>query len=522
MTTESTEELLFFPPLRDEVPVEHVLISDAGPPFCLHKDDDSSNNDDNMTSSSVATNHSPQTSPAMARFWDWCDKYDWANVNSSSDQLFAGVTEFVAASRDVIKFPDCQDVRRLIVPVFQIKAAEAKNDPRLIARAIIETYGLKNLEVGSSSSRSSSSPKLVAQERTKGKKDKTVAKKEKGKGAKVRNFTKEEDLFLSKAYVRVSLDPIRGNDQKSQEFWSHVYRVFFTIYKAEAEVQEEDMTGRTPDSVKSRFQRNIQKDILEFCAICRTNELKSGESQEDFFGRMDRLFEQKMNKSFRFQHCMGTLREIPKFDWETKENTNVDEVADDFLAVEEVRNTVDLVNTPKSNKKSSFVNNASTLKRPQGTKAAKRKVVEDYLDGKVEDKKMRILQDVATGLNDMAVAIQKKQHREHLQALLVIHQSLGNHDQVLSYLKQLEDLTAANPVERTSTPRSEERRAIDITETPDADADNTNKQDLSRELEKELERMNNDAEDGNEERPEKDDPSRELDKELERMIRESQ
>ena len=143
MTTESTEDLLFSPPLRDEVPVEHVLISDAGPPFCRHKDDDSSN-DDNMTSSSVATNQSPKTSPAMARFWDWCDKYDWANVNASSDKLYAGVTEFVAASTGVIKFPDCQDVRRLIVPVFQIKAAEAKNDPRSIARAIIETYGLAN------------------------------------------------------------------------------------------------------------------------------------------------------------------------------------------------------------------------------------------------------------------------------------------------------------------------------------------------------------------------------------------
>ena len=49
----------------------------------------------------------------------------------------------------------------------------------------------------------------------------------------------------------------------------------------------------------------------------------------------------------------------------------------------------------------------------------------------------------------------------------------------------------------------------------------TNKQDLSRELDKELEQMKN-AEDENEESPEKEDPSRELDKELERMIRESQ
>lgn len=116
----------------------------------------------------------------------------------------------------------------------------------------------------------------------------TIPKKEKGNGVKLCNFTKEEDFFLSRAYVRVSLDPIRGNDQKSLDFWTNVFRVFVTLYKAEAEVQEENVGGCNVDSIKSRFQeRNIQKDVIEFCAICRTNQLKSGESQEDFFARMD-------------------------------------------------------------------------------------------------------------------------------------------------------------------------------------------------------------------------------------------
>jgi len=322
--------------------------------------------------------------------------------------------------------------------------------------------------------------------------------KEKGKGVKMRNFTKEEDLFLSKAYVRVSLDPIRGNDRKSQDFWAHIFRTFVTIYKAEAEVQEDDMADRNVDSIKSRFQRNIQKDVMEFCAICRTNELKSGESEEDFFGRMDRIFEQQTNKTFRFRHCLPVLQEIPKFDWETRGNSNVDvdAVADDFLnnSVVGFKNTSDKQYTPepKSYKKSSFVNNASTLKRPQGTKAAKRKVVEEYLDGKVEEKKMRILQDVASGLNDMAEVLQRKQYREHLQAMLMIHQSLGNQQQMLAYLSKLEALTV-DPSHRPS--RSDEVRDVvllddtSVDATPNGESNGTAEEDLSHVQDKELQEM---------------------------------
>lgn len=265
-------------------------------------------------------------------------------------------------------------------------------------------------------------------------------KKEKcNKSTKVRNFTKDEDFFLSKAYVRVSLDPIRGNDQKSQDFWSQVYKTFMLLYKTEAEVQEEDMTGRNTESIKSRFQRNIQKDVMEYCACCRTNEIRSGETSDDFFARMDRLFEEKKGKPFRFRHCMNVLREMPKFDCETKESGNIDKVVDDFLDVCGVENKEV---TPEKAKdgvgKASFSNQATGKIRPQGTKAAKRQVVENSIDNKIEEKKVRILEDVAAGLNDMAAAIQRKQEREHLHSMLMIYQTMGNHEKVKEYLQLLE------------------------------------------------------------------------------------
>jgi hypothetical protein len=132
------------------------------------------------------------THDQLALFWERYDKYDWSNFASSNNKLVAAVTEFVAAAKDVINFPNCQEVRRDLVPVFLTKADEAKKDPRVIARAIIDTYGLKNLETSSSSSLSLLSS-INADEKSK-KNVATVPKKEKGKGVKLRNFTKEEDF----------------------------------------------------------------------------------------------------------------------------------------------------------------------------------------------------------------------------------------------------------------------------------------------------------------------------------------
>jgi hypothetical protein len=210
----STDKVVLFPP-----PVESVAVSHSGAASCCHNlDDPSCDCDDNDMTSVNSTSKSMQSSPAMSKFWESYDGYDWSNLTSSNEKLATAITFFVAASKDIINFPDCHDVRRLLVPLFVTKASEANNDPRSIARTVIETYGLKNSDVDISSSASSAS--IIAEAKKTNKDRPAPPKKEKGKGAKLRNFTKEEDLFLSRAYVRVSLDPIRGNDQKSQDFWA--------------------------------------------------------------------------------------------------------------------------------------------------------------------------------------------------------------------------------------------------------------------------------------------------------------
>jgi len=48
---------------------------------------------------------------------------------------------------------------------------------------------------------------------------------------KKRNFSQVEDALLSKAYVNVSSNPIKGTGQKSNIFWSLIKEAFDELYE---------------------------------------------------------------------------------------------------------------------------------------------------------------------------------------------------------------------------------------------------------------------------------------------------
>ena len=145
-TTEPTDKLVFFPPpVNDDVPpVASIEVPLSGHACCHNLDDLSCNSDSNNIMTNVNTaKKSLQPSPALSQFWERYDGHDWSNLASSNEKLAASITAFVAISKDVINFPDCQDVRRLLVPLFVTKAPEANGDPRSLAHAVMEVYGLK-------------------------------------------------------------------------------------------------------------------------------------------------------------------------------------------------------------------------------------------------------------------------------------------------------------------------------------------------------------------------------------------
>ena len=48
------------------------------------------------------------------------------------------------------------------------------------------------------------------------------------------NYTSDEDLYLCKAYVSVSTDPIVGANQKGETFWKAVHKKMYKVYSEDA------------------------------------------------------------------------------------------------------------------------------------------------------------------------------------------------------------------------------------------------------------------------------------------------
>ena len=153
-----------------------------------------------------------------------------------------------------------------------------------------------------------------------GKKSKTKApgvKQEKFPTDPPRQFTKEEDGFLARAFVSMTVDPIHGTDQQGKVFWRNVKKRFYAIYDKEAEVQ---VLGRRDDvSFRNRWQRNIHKDVQVWNVHYRKAKtpLKSGWKEEDYLNEACEQYrldpEKKGPKVFKYLEIVHILHKVVKF-----------------------------------------------------------------------------------------------------------------------------------------------------------------------------------------------------------------
>ena len=81
------------------------------------------------------------------------------------------------------------------------------------------------------------------------------------------NFTDEEDIYLCKAWVSCSTDPVIGAEQKGEKFWKNVHDKMYSLYNEEAEVAMQ--TKRPWDSIRNRFQKTLGPNVQKFNAHCK-------------------------------------------------------------------------------------------------------------------------------------------------------------------------------------------------------------------------------------------------------------
>lgn len=129
------------------------------------------------------------------------------------------------------------------------------------------------------------------------------------------NYTVEEDIAITRAYIHVSMDPITGTDQKEATYYSRIWEAYKTK-------KPSDAVSRPLTSVTTRC-KTILKESVRFAACFKSIESmrKSGHSDDDNVRLATALFNKKkvshpredVGKPFRFTKCWEILRDLPKF-----------------------------------------------------------------------------------------------------------------------------------------------------------------------------------------------------------------
>ena len=246
------------------------------------------------------------------------------------------------------------------------------------------------------------------------------------------NFSKEEDLFLCRAFENVSQDPIKGNDRKGSTFWADVKIKFDAIFLEEAE-DPDDHEDRTADGLMNRFKRTIHKDLQAFNKALKkvTLENRSGYSPQDVIDAAKELYEENNKKPFRFPHCVETLQKMPKYCVASNSET------------------------PEQDKKANvsvYSATGNNLERPIGAKAAKKRERQLKSEESLAAKKNKILEELAGSTKQLAMTLAKKERKEYLMNMVKLHQSLGDDEKVREYLEKLEAQEEADlhPVEHVA------------------------------------------------------------------------
>ncbi|CAH9085935.1 unnamed protein product [Cuscuta epithymum] len=123
------------------------------------------------------------------------------------------------------------------------------------------------------------------------------------------DWSSEEDIALTNAWLHISMDADVGNNQKSTAMWERILQVW------RDNMGERCNKPRNNNSLQCRWQK-IQKAVNKFHAIYEKLERhpQSGSNTDDMAMRMyEKVFSDKKKKEFKYIHCWELLIMNPKW-----------------------------------------------------------------------------------------------------------------------------------------------------------------------------------------------------------------
>jgi hypothetical protein len=138
------------------------------------------------------------------------------------------------------------------------------------------------------------------------------------------NFTEVEDECLTRAYVSVSDDPLKGAQQKGAVFWDNVMMVF---QKFCTDNGINHPIPRKREALQDRWRKFIAKDCMRFAGCMKMSKAqrRSGFTEQDYITRARAFYKAaaqcKADETFKFFTCWNILRhECAKFFEEPSED----------------------------------------------------------------------------------------------------------------------------------------------------------------------------------------------------------
>ena len=168
------------------------------------------------------------------------------------------------------------------------------------------------------------------------------------------NFAKDEQIALCHSWLKVSEDPLVGNDQRGSDFWNNVATIF------NQKVLDLGKPGRSREAnaLQIHWRDTVKKLVSKFCGSYKKATLieKSGYTEKDYIDLALQIYSDSCKKPtpFKLLHCWAILKDKPKWIGCTKDHdTPV------------VKRSVSVTDFDENN------NTPSTKDRPIGNKKAK-------------------------------------------------------------------------------------------------------------------------------------------------------
>ena len=267
------------------------------------------------------------------------------------------------------------------------------------------------------------------------------------------NFSSDEDLYISKAFVNVSTDPTVGTGQKGKDFWDRVQVKFREIQAEEAEVQVINYT-RTATAIMNRWQRHILPAMNKYNKFYKEHKdlNHSGWKEEDYISAAADTYLEMIGAPFKWSHCVEVLHKMPRFHpmmagYEDPEAPDLEEDAKggDNGSTSSKRG---------HNQLGSAMGDG--LERPLGSKAAKQLKKDELSFASLATTKVESMQELTASTAKLATAIETKGKHDTWMKQATFYAKLGNMTKAQEFMDKIEKDQARLEEEETKKKAAKE------------------------------------------------------------------